>query len=120
MQIAKFQGSPSFKARTIIEAPETLLSKKDKKALIKMGEKIGTEKDVIEITIGELKPNYFNPDIESYDIIKKFKIKAPTEYIMEHTESTIPYLVAGEPLSITTPKIYLEKMFKKLAQRTRM
>ena len=86
MQIAKFQGSPSFKARTIIEAPETLLSKKDKKALIKMGEKIGTEKDVIEITIGELKPNYFNPDIEAYDIVKRFKIKAPTEYIIEQTE----------------------------------
>lgn len=112
--------NPSFKAQTIILAPETILSRKDRKELVKMGKKIGDEQDVIAIAISGLNPTDTNPNIESYDIVKRFNIKSHKPQIYETEISTHPYLIGGHPLNASSPKVYLTRVFNELMERTRI
>lgn len=117
MNISNYKSlhSPQFKAKTTINAPEELLSKKDKKELIKYGQQIGTDKDIIEISISSLKPNYFNKNILGYDLTKKVELNSPKKLIMEETEITLPLVIEGKPLQLTSPQSYISKMLNSLA-----
>ncbi len=108
--------SPQFKAKTTINAPEALLSKKDKEELIRQGHQIGTDKDIIEISLSNLKPNYFNKNILGYDLRKKIELKSPKKIIIEDTKSTLPHIIDGIPLQLTNPQYYISKMLNSLAQ----
>ena len=60
----------SFKAQTKISASETMLSKEDREYFEKLGSKVGTDSDTIEIAIGDLTPSKMNPSVfdNSWDI----------------------------------------------------
>lgn len=118
MNISNFRmaQAQNFGAKTIIEAPESLLKKEDRDLLIARGKSIGSDKDIIEIRIGELKPNKINSKIQGYDLSKKVRIRTENKMIMEETERTLPYIIEGEKLPLTDPKQYITKALDTIMQ----
>ncbi len=106
---------PTFKAQTIIEAPEELLSAEEKTELIKQGKRIGIDKDKIEIKISSLKPNKINSNILGFDLSKKVQLRTPNKIVMEYTETTLPYIVEGKTITINEPKKYITSFLDSLA-----
>ena len=100
----------SFKAQTKITAPETLLSKKDREYFEKLGSKVGTDADTIEIAIGDLAPSKVNPSVTVYNYSSKTQIGNKfSQKVMD-----IPYIKDGIKNEQNSPFSYLTKVFDRM------
>lgn len=100
----------SFKAQTKISASETMLSKEDREYFEKLGSKVGTDSDTIEIAIGDLTPSKMNPSVLIYNYSSNTKIgNAVTKKSMD-----IPYIKDGVKNEQNSPLSYLTKVFDRM------
>ncbi len=112
MNISKISINPtaSFKAQTKITAPETLLSKKDREYFEKLGSKVGTDADTIEIAIGDLTQSKINPSVTVYNYSSKTQIGNKfCQKVMD-----IPYIKDGIKNEQNSPFSYLTKVFDRM------
>lgn len=108
--------TPNFAARVTIEAPESLLRKEDREKLINKAQKIGTNNDTIEIKLGSLKPNKVTSRVVGYDVEKKIMLKVNDKFVIEETESTLPYLFEGEVIEQSDPKKYIARVLDRISE----
>ncbi len=104
----------NFKAQTKITAPEEFLSKEEKEYFEELGSKIGTDKDIIEITISDLHDSKFNPDVKLYTAEKKYIIQKENGVSKIDTKMDIPYIKDGEVIEKNSPLKYINKIFERL------
>jgi hypothetical protein len=107
----------SFTANTIISAPQTLLNNDDKEFLQCLGAQIGTNKDKISITVGDLEQNSENQNIQSYKLNRKARFAVGNKIHIFDNSKIVPYISNGKFISHADPKTYLTKIFKELAQQ---
>jgi len=106
----------SFHAKTTINAPESLLSKEDKAYFENIGSKLGTNKDTIEISIGELEQSECEPDVTGYRCNKVIKQKTSKSASTNQSSIFVPYIVDGKVNEKTSPKNYLQRIFNRMSQ----
>ncbi len=106
-------GVPSFKAKTQINAPETMLSGKDKAYFEELGKKYRAPQDILEITISNLYHNEKSPEVECYNVTKAIKTSSST---MQSTKA-IPYRKGGVTIEKNSPKNYLIKTFNEMLSK---
>jgi len=120
MQISKFSvNNQAFGAKTTIKDDNNMLSKKDRADLIRIGSNIGTDKDTIEITLGDLQPNQIVRDVEGYDYVINSEFRTPSMWVKKSEELTVPFYVKGEFLQMNTPKNFLVRTLEKIAASIR-
>jgi hypothetical protein len=116
MNISKIPNI-SFTANTTINAPQSLLNNADKEYLLGVGSKIGTNKDQISITLGNLEQNSENQNVQSYKLHRKARFVVGNKiHILDNTK-TVPYIMNGKINPHAEPKTYLTKIFKELVQQ---
>lgn len=99
-----------FAARTKINAPESLLKEEDCKYFEELGSKIGSDTDVIEITLSDLTPSKRDSSVLIYRCSQHVKING----FNKQTNIDIPYIMRGEKKENAEPKNYLKKFFDRL------
>ncbi len=104
----------NFKAKTKILAPEELLSKKDKEFFEKLGSKIGTDNDIIEISISNLHCAESNPDVKAYTVSKMYMIQKNNSISTIKNRREIPYIKSGEIEEKNSPFNYINTTFERL------
>ena len=106
----------SFKARTTITAPESLLSKEDRAKLIEQGKKIGTDEDTIDINISEVKDSDRDPGVRFYNISEKYNITLGPDKFEEKSESSFVYSNADKLYEMNLPKHVIGRHLDKRIQ----
>lgn len=106
-------STPAFKAQTRINAPENLLSKKDREYFEELGKKYKTPQDTIQIEISSLHSAENKPEVQCYTVTKM--IKDGTS--VEQSKKAVPYIKDGVPIETNSPKNYLTKTFNALLSR---
>ncbi len=104
--------SQSFKAKTVINAPEFLLDKADKLQLEHMGSKIGNKNDSIEITISSLHSDPKKPEVLNYNCLQKFNINSKKLKLNDELCFSVPYIEDGELNKQASPKVFIGKIFE--------
>ena len=99
----------SFKARTVIQAPDTILSKEDKDRFVKMGKKIGSDKDYIEIRVSELQESDREPGVVYYNLSKRDIIQAKEGEYKSSVISSITYSKNDVLIENNAPEVMIEK-----------
>lgn len=101
MNIPKVSAPVAFCAKTTVYAPETMLRKEDADYFVARGNDLGTQEDIINISVGEKYLNVNNPEEDLYSLTIRSKFGG----IKEKISATIP-------TDVITPKKYIEKWFK--------
>lgn len=107
----------NFKAHTKITAPEELLSPEDADYFEKLGSRIGTDKDVIEITIDDVHTTKYNPAVEVYTVTEKYLINQPDRASAIINTIAIPYIKDGKIIENNSPYNYILRTFEKLHRK---
>ncbi len=110
--------SVNFKAMTTITAPESLLSQADREYFEEIGSKIGTDRDVIEITISDLHDSKYNKNIKEYSASKYYKFDKKSPYPSLNLQGiSVPFIKNGELIEEHSPKNYIATAFARLIRR---
>jgi hypothetical protein len=97
-----------------------LLNNADKAYLIGLGSNIGTDKDQISITLGNLEKFSTNSNLQGYKLTRKARFVVGNKiHILDNTK-TVPYINNGKINPRAVPKDYLTKVFKGLAQEYKL
>lgn len=105
MNISKISSSSSFKARTHINAPESMLSKDATEALIKQGAKIGRTSDYIDVEVSDVFQKEDEPGVDLYSVKSESQING------ERGKASIVL-----PLDKISPEKYLTRLFKQFSK----
>ncbi len=111
--------SVNFQAKTVINAPDEMLSKEDKAYFQNLGRKLGTNRDTIEITIGKIKPDLFDENTEQYLFMQEVSIKDNNSAVDTKSAEFVPYIKNGEKNEQISPKICMEKAFEHITKMFR-
>ena len=106
----------NFQAKTVINAPDSMLSKEDKDYFKNLGSQLGTIKDSIEITLGEPEPSKVDPNVKGYPFIQKIAIKKKNGAVNETSVKFVPYIKNGEENEQLSPKAYMGKAFERISK----
>ncbi len=119
MNISKISANNAlgFKAQTKINAPEDLLSKKDRAYFEELGKKYKTPNDTIEINISNLHSIDDKPNVQLYTVSKTIRTNSANGNSLDQSKMTIPYVKDGVTIEKNSPKNYLSKVFSSLLSR---
>ncbi len=106
----------SFEARTKITAPDKLLTKDDKSYFKKLGEKLGTSDDSIQISVGKLHHCEINPAVEGYNMETEISMQDRTYTYNSYSSEFIPFVKNGTPIEGNSPKEKIQKTFNEIIE----
>lgn len=99
----------NFKAQTTVNAPNDVLNNEDRKSLKEMGSKIGTDKDTIDITVGEKKE-----EKRSHIVLYNIKIDSVFDGKKQKKSIDLPISCDGKIYQRYRPEVYIPKMLERL------
>lgn len=116
MNIEKISTTPAiFGAKTKVNAPITMLSRKDKKFFEAWGSRIGTDSDTIELTISSPIKNKKDTKVKFYAFTEDTTF-TKNEKVGTCSTKLIPYITSCGKNPLAIPKVFLTRIFENIEQ----